>query len=424
MENKLLKYIDDRKITVPKKTTARFFRVILSLKSKTMKPKYVYHFDKLKWKDKQIILLSDHASRDTFYYTLNGYKLVNPNVVVGYQNIFNRFFFKPMLKSGAILKSLYEADIKATKQMFDVVKKGGSICLFPEGIQSASGSTHPMNPSTIKFIKKLGLDVVLCKSYGTYLSRPRYSKTTRKGEIEIHYEVLFTKEDLLNMSVDELYDKFIDRFRYNDFKWNKEHQYKYIGKESNACGIEKILYYCPKCGKEFTLASVDDKIICSSCLNTIKVDEAYNLIPINDSINPFETIDDWFKYQRKLVRREITDPNFIVSYDAELVDLHYDKFYKDQYYVVGEGKVTINHEGIRYVGTKNNENVNLFFELINTPSFVFTPGKENDLYYHSNYYSFRPKENKLKVVKYMMYVEEMHNLIDDAWAKVSKDVYD
>ncbi len=423
MENKLLDYIDKRKVTLPKWGSSKLLRTVLILKSASLKPKYVYHFDKKEMKGRQVVLLSDHASRDTFYYTLNGYKFVNPNVVVGFQNIFVKHIFKVMLKSGVILKSLYEADIKATKQMFDVAKQGGSLCIFPEGIQSTSGSTHPMNPSTIKFLKKLGITVVLCKSYGSYLSRPRYSKTTRRGHMEFHYEILFTEDELKEKSVDELYEKFITNFKYNDFTWNEKHQYKYIGKESNACGIDKILYYCPKCGKEFTLSVNGSDIICSNCCNTITVDECYNLIPKENSVLPFKNIDEWYKYQRSLVKEEVKDPNFSITYDVYSVDLRYDKLYKDQYYIDGEGKITINHDGIRFVGVKKDKEVDISFDILNLPSFPFTPGKENDIYYHSEYFSFRPKSDNLKVVKYMLYVEELHNQKDEAWAKVSDDVY-
>ena len=424
MNNRLLEIIANREVKLPKTGAMIFFRVLLFIKSLIAHPKYYYHFNKKEMKGRQVVLLSDHASRDTFYYTISGYNFVNPNVVIGYQNIFKRGLFKPFLDSGVIIKNLYEADLKAIKQMFDVVKMGGSLCLFPEGIQSTSGSTHPMNPSTIKFLKKLDIDVVLCKSFGTYLSRPRYSSSTRKGPIEIHYELLFTKNELKEKSVDDLYDKYLERFKYNDFKWNEIHHYRYKGKESNACGITKIIYYCPKCGSEFTLEEKGNHIKCSRCGNEVIIDDYYDIIKVDDALMPYKDIDEWYKAQRKLVQEEVKDEAFEVKYDVYSIDLYYDRLRKNQYYIDGEGIIIINKEGIRFNGTKKGEKVDILFELSNTPSFTFTPGKENDIYYHGQYYSFRPKNNNLKVVKYMLYVEEMHNMIDEAWNKVSRDVYD
>ena len=424
MENKLSVIIENRKVQIPKFFISKTMRTLLFIKSISMKAKYYYHFDKKEMKKRQVIILSDHASRHTFYYTLYGYKFVNPNVVMGYHNIFQKYLFKILLKSGVILKSLYETDVKAIKEMFDVVKKGGSLCLFPEGIQSTSGSTHPMNPSTIKFIKKLGIDVVLANSFGSYLSRPRFTKETKKGRIEIHYSILFTKEELQEKSVDELYNKFIDRFKYNDFTWNEKQKNSYIGKHPNHHGITNILYRCPKCGSEFTLEETPNSFKCSKCQNEIVVDKYYNLVPVNNSIIPFRNIDEWYKDQRKRIKEEIKNPNFMVSYDVYSLDLYRDKIRNNQYYIDGEGQITINHDGIYFNGKKKGEDVQLFFEIISTPSFGFTAGIENDLYYHGQYYCFRPKSNNLKVVKYMLYVEELHNLIDDNWKKVSEDVYD
>ena len=65
-----------------------------------------------------------------------------------------------MTQMNAIPKLLYQPDTSCTRKMLKVIKSGGSLALFPEGIQSISGSTHPINPATCKFIKKAGLPVV------------------------------------------------------------------------------------------------------------------------------------------------------------------------------------------------------------------------------------------------------------------------
>ena len=47
-----------------------------------------------------------------------------------------------------------------------------------------------------------------------------------------------------------------------------------------------------------------------------------------------------------------------------------------------------------------------------------------DLYYKNDYYSFTLLENKELMVKWMLAAEEIHNLYDLAWQKVSDEVYD
>jgi hypothetical protein len=93
------------------------------------------------------------------------------NIVAGYQNFFSsKTNYFGMTQMNAIPKLLYQPDTSCTRKMLKVIKSGGSLALFPEGIQSISGSTHPINPATCKFIKKAGVLVILANSQGSYLS--------------------------------------------------------------------------------------------------------------------------------------------------------------------------------------------------------------------------------------------------------------
>jgi hypothetical protein len=46
-----------------------------------------------------------------------------------------------------------------------------------------------------------------------------------------------------------------------------------------------------------------------------------------------------------------------------------------------------------------------------------------DLYYKSSYYNFKLLENEKQVAKWMVAAEEIHNLYDPTWKKVSDEVY-
>ena len=425
MGKDLLEVLNNRVVTLPTKSTEILLRTILGLKVLfSPKAKYYYHDDFKPLKMKPVILIGDHASRDNFYYVLHGWRYTRPNVVVGYQNIFIKGLFKIMLRAQVILKSLYEADLSAMRNMMKVISMGGSLCFFPEGIQSTSGSTHPMNPATLKFLKKMKTPVVLCKSYGSYLVRPRYKNELSKGHHEYHYHLLFTKEELEEKSVEELYDKYLKMFSYNDLTWNQSHHYKYKGKTSTINGLDKIIYHCPKCHSEFTMEINNNSMRCKACGNEITMDSEYQIKAINGSYLPYKTIDEWYKDQRRMVRDELMKGDLNITYDAYLVDIYTKKLKSDPYYVVGEGTVNITKEKITYTGTRNGEDVKYEYSISATPSFPFTPGKDNDLYFNNKYNCFRPKKDNIKVVKYMLYVEEAHNLIDPVWDKASRDVYD
>ena len=74
-----------------------------------------------------------------------------------------------------------------------------------------------MNPTTMKFIKKANVPVILCKSYGMYLTRPRYSKEYRKGKVKYEFEVLFTKEQISQLSEEEMYRISYKKPTFSDY---------------------------------------------------------------------------------------------------------------------------------------------------------------------------------------------------------------
>ncbi len=424
MKKTPLEVLDNRQIALPAKGAGVCARFLLGLMTLGSNVKYSYAFDKEEMRGKQVILLADHATKDAYKYVLSGYPFVMPNVVIGYQNIFVKGLFSLLLKGGIIPKKLYQADAKAAMDMFKVLKMGGSLCIFPEGIQSTVGSTHPIFTGTAKLLKKAGVPVVLCKSYGAYLVKPRYKKRENKGRQEYRYEILFTEEELKRLSIEEIDERLLKRFSYNDFEWNKTAREKYVGKEPLAKGIESILYRCPKCGGEFTVKTVGEEIVCGACGNTVVLNEYYDLAPKTAAdYLPYASIDEWFLHQRKLVGEEVKE-KFCYEYECEAYDVHTDKLSTSPYYVCGEGVITLTNEGVRYKGTRHGENVDLFFDMKGIPSFVFTPNQDNDLYYENIYYSFRPKTDRAKVVKYMLLTEEAHRLVSEAWDKISRDAYE
>ncbi len=106
------------------------------------------------------------------------------------------------------------------------------------------------------------------------------------------------------------------------------------------------------------------------------------------------------------------------------LDLHTEKLCKEKFYKCGEGVVTITNDSIRYVGTRHGQKVDIVLDMKGIPSFTFTPNKNNYLYYDNLVYCFKPKKDVLKVVKYMLIVEESNRLLSDSWNKVCKDVYE
>lgn len=384
--------------------------------------KTVYHFDKESMKGKQVILLADHSAYLNPIYVLPGYSFVNFNAVVSLKHFFlkwEHFFYTHI---GCIPKSLFEPDFLCVRQMMSVLKKGGSLCLFPEGIESVLGFAQPINPGTQSFLKYASVPVVLCKSYGSYLSRPSFGGK-RCGPVELHYEILFTSEELKQMDNAQVYERILERFRYNDFQWNKEKLYSYPSKKGNAEGLENIIYICPKCKKEFFMTTEKDDIVCTSCGNRIRVEDTYALSPVGDSVMPYRDLVEWYNSQRVFVKEQIATPGFRCSYFCRIGMLAKNKPRKNPILDRGEGELVIDATGITYHGTFQGEMTTLFFDISAVPSFYFIPGKHNILCYQKEYYVFAPVTAPEQTVRYMMMVEELHNLVDPKWKKVSDDAF-
>ena len=183
MKKDLKARLINRKIKKPNPILMAVGMWVLGLINKSHGVEFTYDYDRDKIKDQPTILLSSHSSRLEFIYTIYGFGRKDINVICGFQNILKRGLYGLFLRLGVISKYLYQPDFMCVKNMIKVLKRGGSLGLFPEGIQSTSGSTHPINPTTTQFIKRSRANIVVCSTRGAYLATNRYSPDRKKGYI-------------------------------------------------------------------------------------------------------------------------------------------------------------------------------------------------------------------------------------------------
>lgn len=174
-----------------------------------------------------------------------------------------RWLLKHVAK--VIPKSKGAADVRTIRQILSYVKKGYPIMIMPEGDSTFFGRTGPIEPATAKLIKKLELDVVIAKTKGGYLSRPRWAKYSRRGRyIEIHYDTLFTKEQVTHLSVEDIETQLITALDHDDYQWQQQAQHLYQG-DRLAEGFENVIYRCPECGAFHSFVVEGNLIRCSAC---------------------------------------------------------------------------------------------------------------------------------------------------------------
>lgn len=425
MKKNLKEKLIDRKIKKPSRFYMSFVMWVLGILNKRYKVKFSYNYQQKDLDGRPLILLSAHASRLEFIYTLYGFKRKDINMVCGYQNFFKRGLYFICLKLGVISKYLYQPDAVCVKHMLKVLKRNGAIGLFPEGIQSISGSTHPINPATAKFIKRTKANVVVATSKGAYLATNRYSSDRKKGYIGIEYDLLFTPEMLDKLSEEEIYRLILEKISYNDFAFNKVARNKYIGKKPNAFGIDKILYKCPCCKEEHVLYVEEDTIKCHHCDFSVRVNEYYDLVDGNGRVIP-KDIDEWVKWQRRCVADEVKDDNFEMTLNGSICELRVDKLRKSpkDKRVLSIGNVRLTNKGLFFKGSLDGREVNFEFEAQSLYSLTFSTQEYLEFYYFNEYYMIVPSEKTKGLIKWTLASEEIHNLYDEKWRLACEDVFD
>lgn len=425
MKKDLKARLINRKIKKPNKLLMTVVMWLLGILNRKYKVNFSYDYDSKMLEGAPTILLSSHASRLEFIYTLYGFRRKDINMVCGYQNILQRGIYGFFIKLGVISKYLYQPDLICVKKMLQVLKRNGALGIFPEGIQSTSGSVHPINPATAHFIKRSRANIVVATSNGAYLATNRYSSDRKKGYIGIKYSLLFTPEMLDTLDEEQIYRMMLEKIKYNDFEFNKVARNKYIGKKPNAYGIDKILYKCPDCNEEHTLYVDNDALICKSCGFKVRINEYYDLVNVNGKNAP-EDIDKWYKWQRKCVSEEIKNDGFEMELSGSLCTLRTDKLKKspENRVVLSYGNVKLTNRGLYFNGMLNGESVDFEFHANSVYSLTFSTKGFLEFYHNNDYFMIVPDDKDQCLIKWTLASEEIHNLYDKRWADACLDVYD
>ena len=425
MKTDLKARLINRKIKKPNPLIMTIGMPVLGLLNKLYKVEFSYDYDPGAIKDQPTILLSSHAARLEFIYAIYGFKRKDINIVCGFQNILQKGLYRILLSLGVISKYLYQPDFMCVKNMLKVLKRNGAIGLFPEGIQSTSGSTHPINPATTSFIKRSKANIVVCTTQGAYLATNRYSSDRKKGYIGIRYSLVFTPEMLETLTEEQIYTLLLEKISYNDFAFNKVARHKYIGKNPNAFGIDKILYKCPDCKAEHTLRVENDTVVCDSCGFRVQINEYYDLILKKGSKCPAD-IDQWYKWQRRCVAKEIQNDDFEMTLHGSLCTLRLDKLRKapKNRKVLSVGQARITNQGLSFTGMLDGQTVNFDFPAISIYSMTFSSKGFLEFYHNNDYYMLVPDKVDHCLIKWTLAAEEIHNLYDSRWKSACADVYE
>jgi len=192
----------------------------------------------------------------------------------------------------AIPKRVGKPDYMAIRAIYDYLEMGYSIGFFPEGDNTFYGETLPIFKSTGKLLKKAGVDVILVKQQGGYLSQPRWADYfSTNGQVHTETLTLLTKEELKELSPSKINEIIEIAIYNNDYDFQRQKMIKFERK-ARAEGIERLVYYCDNCGGVLTVFGKGDDIVCSKCGEIGHINE-YEFI----EGNKFDNLVDYNKFQ-------------------------------------------------------------------------------------------------------------------------------
>ena len=376
----------------------------------------VTYIDDVRKEKKPHILISNHSSRMDYIFSGVPALPNTYNFVAGYNE-----FFRSHLKGvfgllQVIPKKNFTPDFYTIKEVTRVIKDGGNVLIYPEGMNSISGANQPVAIGTGKFLKHFKIPVYYTHIKGGHLTCPKYTLNESPGRVEVTVGKMFTEDDLERLSAEEIEDILNDKLYQDDYKWNKEHKHVYKTKGNAADGLHDLLFWCPKCGKQLTMTSEKNVIKCTHCGNGATVDDTYEMTPLNEECVIPNTQTEWFNMQREVIKEEVKSEDFSFTIDVDLGVLPDFEPLKDlkTSEIVSEGKLTVDRTGITYVGTKNGENYTFHLNSSEVPSMgMCTDISRFYTFVNGQFTEFYPKTHCTE--KFFLSVEEVHRINGGKW---------
>ena len=384
---------------------------------------YTYHADPRRCEGPYIVV-SNHASRMDYIYTGIPFLPHRLNYVAGYNEFFRSHLALVFRLLQVIPKKNFVPDLYCMREIRRILKSGGRICIFPEGMSSISGANQPVAIGSAKFLKSCGVPVFVTRIEGGYLTNTKYCLDERKGRVHVDIDLLFTAEQLEHMSVDEITDKLHEAIKHDDYAWNKKARVAFAGHGRMAHNLHDLLYWCPRCGEELTMHGEGDTIRCSKCGNGAKLNAYYDLIPLDDTCVIPETPRVWFDMERERAAELVKDPAFCLREQVKLGMLpKYKHLTKDDTSnIVGEGELTLSSVGLCYRGTCNGETVELRQKIENLPTYgMCTDVSRIYTFIGQEFCEFYPAT--ASVGKWLHCTEEMHRHMGGKWRNFPDAAY-
>lgn len=239
-----------------------------------------------------IIMCNHQAVMDPFFISTT---VRRPIYFIMSRDVFSLGFVSTLIKYAIapIPKSKSKSDLNTIRYTLKVLDEGGTVGLFPSGNRTLSGEEWKIDFSTAKLVKLAKVPLALYNVQGGFGKDPRWGGKMRKGRVYVGLKKIITKEEIEQMSLEELHAAIVDGLKVDDTALGEN-----FVSDRKAEYLERALYYCPNCHAFNSLSSDGNLLKCKNCdfeveygedLTFSSKDQRFNGKKVADLFNPQKT---------------------------------------------------------------------------------------------------------------------------------------
>lgn len=268
---------------------------------------------------------------------------------------------------GVLPKKQFAMDMSLISGIRYCLSKNRPVVVYPEAKLSVVGTPNIIKPSIAKLVKMFKVPLVTVRFDGSYLHRPRWSKTKRFVPVVANVKLAVSEQEIDRLSAEEIFCRIKNDLAYDDYAYQLRNKIE-IEVPDLAEGLENVLYKCPECGSEFCMSARENRLYCTKCGHTVTQNKYGQL-----EGGRFGKVTDWYNWQTDCVRDQLVTGEY--AFEEEFFA---QKLVRNKYVDLGHAKIKHCADGLD-VEIANEESFHFdsgfFYTLSFNSEYVFLPVK-------------------------------------------------
>ncbi len=297
-----------------------------------------------------LLVIGNHCSNYDFFITACALLPHRVNFMVS-TYFLNHSALRALLKlMGCYPKRQFVPDTASVKTTMRLIRAGRCVAIYPEGQVCYSGMNNTVDESIGKLARRLGATVVLVKSFGAYLTVPKWSGGKKcRGTIDCVASVLASAGELSEMTDSQAGELIRSALELDEFAEQKKRLVEFVPIR-DAQGAQLIAYRCPSCETDFSMKPDGHALVCERCGYAAEFDKYELFVQHGDKPLIYDSLSEWFRYEREVCERTAQDGSFSFSSACRLYRTVRGKF---GYFPCGEGTMTADEHGLHFTGERD-----------------------------------------------------------------------